>query len=508
MCVEDPLERTRRERDLYLRLLELGSHDEIEPFLREALGLVVETIGARLGYLEVSDGADDLGAGSWSIAHGLSDDAVERVRAVISTGIIAEALATGETIVTPSALHDPRFVDRESVRVQRIEAVLCAPVGTDVPHGVLYLQGRGGAGPFSDEDRVLAQVFARHLAPFVDRLIARHRSGGDPTVEMRTRLRADDVVGRSPALASLLREVALVAPLDVHVLLTGDSGTGKSHLARVIHDSGPRARGPFIELNCAALPESLIESELFGAAQGAHSTATKRVEGKVAGASGGTLLLDEIGELGIPAQAKILHLIQSREYYPLGSTKPLSADVRIIAATNLDLKAAVVERRFREDLFYRLEVLPIRVPSLAERRSDIADLVRFFALQASERHRLPRVEVSQRALRAAESAEWPGNVRQLAHAVEAAVIRAVGGRAGTVEPMHMFPEEIARDEDGSSGGDLSFQERTRRFQAGVLLEVLEAEKWNVVRAAERLDLGRSHVYALIRAFGLKRADAA
>src|SRR6185295_9638073 len=212
------------------------------------------------------------------------------------------------------------------------------------------------------------------------------------------------VVGRSQALATTLHQVALVAPLDVSVLLTGESGTGKSQLARVIHDNGARAAHPFVTVNCAALPESLIESELFGALQGAHSTATRRIDGKVAAAERGTLFLDEVGELSPAAQAKLLHLLHAREYHPLGGTKAIKANIRVIAATNADLQQAVTEKRFREDLFFRLHVLPIRVPTLAERREDIRELVLGFAAQACERHRLAQILPSPNALRAAETA--------------------------------------------------------------------------------------------------------
>src|SRR5262249_38798251 len=157
-----------------------------------------------------------------------------------------------------------------------------------------------------------------------------------------------NVVGRSPALAAVLHQAALLAPLDVHVLLTGETGTGKSQIARIIHDNGPRSRLPFVALNCAALPETLLESELFGALPGAHSTAARKIDGKVAAVEGGTLFLDEIGELAPPAQAKLLHLLQAKEYYPLGGTKPLRANVRVMAATNADLREAVAEHRFRE----------------------------------------------------------------------------------------------------------------------------------------------------------------
>jgi Nif-specific regulatory protein len=492
----------RRERDLYRRLLGLGAQTELRPLLAEALGLMVEVLGARLGYLELLDDTAPDKASRWSMAHGLTAAEIENVRAAVSQGIVAEALATGQTIATPSAFLDSRFQARESVRIGKIEAVLCTPIGQDPPVGVLYLQGRQGARPFTDEDRDIAEVFARQLAPLAHRLLVREQAGADSTQPLRTALRLDNVIGRSEALAVLLRQVALIAPLDVSVMLTGESGTGKTQIARVIHDNSPRAGRPFVELNCAALPEALFESELFGAFPGAHSTATKRIPGKVAAAEHGTLLLDEVGDLSLPVQAKLLHLLQSKQYYPLGATTPVPADVRVIAATNVDLEAAVAERRFREDLFYRLQVLPLRVPSLAERRSDIVELAPYFCAQACDDHALPRVTLSREALRAAEAAEWPGNVRQLAHAVEAAAIRAAGEGLARIERSHLFPS--AGKESDEATESLTFQEATRRFHARLLGNALEESGWNVMEVARRLDLARSHVYTLIRAVGLTR----
>jgi Nif-specific regulatory protein len=499
----DTLERLRRERDLYRRLLDLGAQRDLEPFLAEALALVVEVVAARCGYLELRAGDED--GAVFSMAQDCSAEDLETIRLVISRGIVAEAIATGRTVSTHSALLDPRFEARESVRVGRIEAVLCAPVGEDPPIGVVYLAGRAASGPWSDEDRERAERFARHIAPIAERLLALHseRERADPTRELRARLRLEGMVGRSPALAAVLRQAALVAPLDVHVLLTGDSGTGKSQLARVIHDNSPRAAGPFVELNCAALPEGLVESELYGAREGAHSMARHAMPGKVAAAEGGTLFLDEIGELPIPAQAKLLHLLQSREYHPLGAPRPERADVRVIAASNVDLEQAVADKRFREDLYYRLEVMPIRMPALAERREDVGELATYFCDSACGRHRLPRLALSRSALRAAEAAEWPGNVRQLAHAVEAAAIRAAGEGAARIEPRHLFPDAEPAEE-GAPESDPGFQEATRRFQSDLLRRTLEETSWNVTETARRLDLARSHVYNLIRAFGLER----
>jgi Nif-specific regulatory protein len=500
--VDGELERTRIERDLYLRLLHLGGHGEIKPFLTEALALIVDAIGARLAYLELQVDGSGSRSMRWFAAHGIAESEIEHVRTVISTGIIAEALATGNTIVTPSALLDPRFAERTSVRVGMIEAVLCAPIEVSSPLGVLYLQGHSGAGAFSEQHRATVELFARVVSPLAERLISRERSINDPTLDVRERIRCNGVIGRSDALAALLGQIALIAPLDVSVLLTGESGTGKSQVARIIHENSPRARAPFVELNCGALPEALIESELFGAMAGAHSTALRRMEGKVAAAEKGTLFLDEIGDLAQPSQAKLLQLLQSRQYYPLGSSRPVPADVRVIAATNVDLNAAVAERRFREDLFYRLQVLPLRMPSLAERRDDIPELAAYFCSAASDRHGLPKLEVSQNAARAAELADWPGNIRQLAHAMEAALIRATGEGARRIESQHVFPGSL-EDTIGDTSV-LTFQEATRRFQSRILRDSLDAHNWNVAQVAQRLDLARSHLYTLIRAFGLKR----
>jgi Nif-specific regulatory protein len=496
--------RLQQERDLYLRLLRLGDEQELEPFLREALALVVEVTGAHQAYLQIVDVDRDRTGDGWWIQHGFSESELARVRAGISSGIVAEALETGETVVTASALLDPRFRERDSVRVARIEAVLCVPIGRDPRIGVLYLQGRDAPGPFTDDGRASAELFARHLGPLAGRLLDEEwrRADTDATREIRARLRVDNVVGRSDVIAGVLRQVALVAPLDLSVLLTGETGTGKSQLARVIHDNSPRAGGAFIEVNCATLPENLVESELFGAMPGAHSTATRRIEGKVAAAAHGTLLLDEVGDLSLSAQAKLLQLLQSGEYFPLGASRPLRADVRVVAATNTDLAAAMAEHRFRDALYYRLHVLPIHVPSLAERRGDIPLLAAYFCTRASERHRLSRIGISPDASRALEAAEWPGNVRQLANAVEAATIRGAAAGARWIERAHIFPDTAT---NGSSpNGYPTFQEATRIFHTKLLRDVLEESGWNVVEAARRLDLARSHVYNLIRALGIER----
>ncbi|WP_437906561.1 sigma 54-interacting transcriptional regulator [Sorangium sp. So ce327] len=506
--------RVEKERDFYRKLLELGQTDEIEPFLSDALALIVEISGALRGYVELMSSPDDREPTFW-VAHGCEEKDVVEIRASFSRGVIAEALATGRTISTVSALLDPRFRTSKSVQKNRIEALICAPVGAVPPVGVVYLQDRAHKGPFPEDDRRRVEAFARHITPFADRLLLRRRRADevDSTLPLRRTLRAGGIVGRSGALADVLAQAAAAAPLDITVLLTGASGTGKTQLARVIHESSRRARGPFVELNCAALPEGLLESELFGALPGAHSTAGKKIEGKVAAAEGGTLFLDEIGELKPSGQAKLLQLLQSKEYYPLGGTRPVRADVRVLAATNLDLKVAVQRKEFREDLFYRLQVLPIRLPSLTERREDVALLSEHFCAETCKTHGFPRLQLSVDALCAVEAAEWSGNVRELGHAVEAAAIRAAAEGVAQIERRHLFPAAAgaSRSEKGAVAPveigpyrGLTFQEATRRFQAALLRDALEDNGWNVTDAAAKLDLARSHAYRLVRAFDLSR----
>ncbi|WP_438032338.1 sigma 54-interacting transcriptional regulator [Sorangium sp. So ce204] len=509
-----PSARVEKERDFYRMLLELGQADEIDPFLSDALALIVEISGALRGYIELMFAPDDREPAFW-VAHGCEDQDIAKIRAAFSRGVMAEAIATGRTISTVSALLDPRFRSSKSVQQNRIEALICAPVGSAPPVGVVYLQDRAQKGPFSEEARRHVEVFARHITPFADRLLLRRRRSdeADSTRLPRRTLRADDIVGRSRALAEMLAQVAAAAPLDVAVLLTGASGTGKTQLARVIHESSPRAHGPFVELNCAALPEGLLESELFGALPGAHSTAARKIEGKVAAAERGTLFLDEIGELKPYGQAKLLQLLQSKEYYPLGGARPVRADVRVIAATNIDLKVAVQRKEFREDLLYRLQVLPIRLPSLTERREDVALLSEHFCAKTCKAHGFSRLQLSVDALCAVEAAEWSGNVRELGHAVEAAAIRAAAEGVAQIERRHLFPAAAgaSRPEKGAVAPvevgpyrGLTFQEATRRFQAALLRDALEENGWNVTEAAAKLDLARSHAYRLVRAFDLSR----
>lgn len=504
-------QRIERERDLYRGMLELSTEDRPEDFIERALHLVVQIVGAHKGYLELTDPnnstspaseGEEEGSAHWWISAGWSEAELAKVRGDVSSGIIAHAIAGGQVLNVSSAFLDPRFRELKSVRKAQIEAVLCVPIGSSPPLGVVYLQGRDGKGPFPEETAVpVAKLFARHLVPLAQRLFARyHQDRPNPTRAFRKRMNLEQLVGSSDALARLLRDVESVARLDVSLLITGETGTGKSQLARIVHQNSARRDGPLVEVNCAAIPENLVESELFGAVAGGHSTATTKIVGKVAAAEGGTLFLDEVAELPPASQSKLLTLLQSKEYYPLGSSKVVVGNVRVIAATNADLAARIKDGTFRQDLYYRLQVLPLKIPSLRERRDDIKEIAQYYCNRVAQQHGLPRVTLSPGALAALARHPWPGNVRQLENAIVAGTIRAAQEDAQQVEVGHLFPEEGVLPESRPT----SFQEQTRRFQQTLLEKTLETEDWNIAATARMLDLTRAHVYNLIKQFGLSR----
>lgn len=467
----------------YRRLFDLNEGGE--PLLGEVLDALLELTGAREAFIEVRDRDRQ-----WNASHGCEPDRVDEIRETVSTGIIAHALDAGEVVTTASAVSDPRFDELESVKRNHIESVLCAPLGADASLGVLYLQG-GQLGRDTTTAKRHVRYFARAFGPLADRLLA--NPNGASSAAFRP------VLHSSRAMAKVVERCRFAAALEVQVLLTGPTGTGKTLLAECMHQASPRSDAPFVALNCAAIPEALLENELFGAGAGGHSAASTGVTGKVAAAEGGTLLLDEVGELSLPAQAKLLQLLQSRTYHRLGDPALHEADVRVLAATNEDLEQAVAERRFRADLLYRLDVLHVRVPPLEERPEDIVPLAKALLRRAAEKNGLEAKPLHGDARRALLERSWPGNVRELGNKLEAALVNAHLRNA-----LAIGVEDLQLLEVVPSGGSSDWAAATRRFQRRHLLSVLEESQWNISEAARRLSITRAHVYNLMREHGIDR----
>ena len=276
------------------------------------------------------------------------------------------------------------------------------------------------AGQSGAHHRECVELGARHLAPVVARLLLQERldDGDDPTRMLRAQLKLHNVIGRSEAMAAVFREVAIAARSAKTVLLTGQSGTGKTQIARVIHENSPRAKLRFVDITCGNIPDSLFLNQLFGYRKGAFTGAERDSPGLVAAAEHGTLFLDDIDSVGRDGQAGLLQLLQSKQYYPLGQTTPVQADVRIIAGSHVDLQAAVERGEFRQDLLFRLDVVTIRLPSLEERGGDIRHLAEGLCAEAWCTEGLAPRPLSGEALRGIETAKWPGNVRELEHRIE------------------------------------------------------------------------------------------
>ena len=289
------------------------------------------------------------------------------------------------------------------------------------------------------EDYLTAPVDMNRLLGSLRRIVERESDKPASVPAKRRRVGVSvpsNIIGSSPAIEHVRRLIDKVAPSDARVLITGENGTGKELVARSLHDKSPRSAAPFVEVNCAAIPSELIESELFGHERGAFTSAIKQRKGKFEQANGGTLFMDEIGDMSLSAQAKVLRALQESKISRVGSDKDLSVDVRVVAATNKDIRAEIAKGNFREDLYHRLSVILIKVPPLRERASDIRQLVEYFVQQiASEYHISPK-KVDEEAMRALASMQWSGNIRELRNVVERLMI--LSGERVTVEDVGMY----------------------------------------------------------------------
>jgi two-component system nitrogen regulation response regulator NtrX len=316
--------------------------------------------------------------------------------------------------------------------------------------------------------------------------------------------RKQTIVGESYVMRQLLEQVAMAAPTNGRVLIYGENGTGKELVARTIHGHSRRSRGPFIEVNCAAIPEELIESELFGHMRGSFTGATADRRGKFELADGGTLFLDEIGDMSLKTQAKVLRALQEQVVEPVGGTQSVKVDVRVIAATNKDLPVEIRAGRFREDLYFRLNVIPIFVPPLRERDNDVTLLAEHFIGEFSREYGRRPKHFDSGAATGLRSYRWPGNVRELRNVIERLMIM-VPGEMITLPNLAFLDRAGALAPEAAEATSLPLHEARDRFERDYILRALAANHGNISRTADALGVERSNLYRKMRGFGIAPA---
>ncbi len=342
-----------------------------------------------------------------------------------------------------------------------------------------------------DELKILVQKALRHQHLEAENRLLRERIGD--------RFDFANIIGRSPAMKNLFEILAMVAPTEATVLVTGESGTGKELIANAIHQNSPRRLNPFIKVNCAALPETLLESELFGHEKGAFTGAAARKQGRFRLAHTGSIFLDEIGEMSPATQAKILRVLQEREFEPLGGTAPVPVDTRIIAATNVDLEKAIEAGRFRTDLYYRLNVVAVEVPPLRERREDIPLLAEFFLRRYAEKNNRMIKGFTPRTLDTLMRYGWPGNVRELENLVERAVILVRGEMITPDELPDVLKEE---EGEGEPSAPMAPGRSLKEVEKEMILRTLEETGGNRTRAAQILGISRRTLQLKLKEYGV------
>jgi len=362
-------------------------------------------------------------------------------RLAVSQTVVDYVAARMRSVISADALSDPRFEPSESIAMQNINSVMCVPLTSKgKSQGVLYVDNRGRVERFEQDHLRLLTIIARQAATAIDNARSYSDLHREREELKRQVSRKYKIVGNSPALRGVLEQVEQVAHGDTTVLISGETGVGKELVARAIHDAGVRSNGPFTIVNCASMPESLLESELFGHEKGAFTGADRRRIGKFELANRGTLFLDEISEISPAIQTKLLRAVEQKEFDRVGGTRPLTVDVRIVAATNRNIEERVREGKFREDLYYRLAVVSLHVPPLRERREDIPLLAEYFLSILAPEIGRPAPTIGEAALELMTSYDWPGNIRELKNAMERAILL---GRSGVIEPDDLPPNIAA-----------------------------------------------------------------
>jgi len=470
----------------------LAQGQELDDLLGPTLRGLSERLGLTRATLALVDRAD--GMIRVEAAHGLTPSETRRIRWSTEEGITGKVVAEGRGRVVPRISDSSVFADKFGAREMGLDgAFLCVPLRSgDTVHGALSAWRPSPDAADLTADQQVLEVVAGLLEPAVER----HASRSLETLASTRQPR--DLVGRSKRMRDVYALVDQVADTPTTVLLRGESGTGKELIARALHDGGERARGPFVKVNCAALPAAIIESELFGHEAGSFTGALGRRKGRFELADGGTIFLDEIGDLAPETQIKLLRVLQEREFERVGSAEPLRVDVRVVAATSRDLEAMIADEQFRPDLYYRLNVFPIHLPPLRERRSDILLLADHFVEQFARAHGKVVRRIATPAIDLLMSYHWPGNVRELENCMERAVLLT----RDDVVMSHHLPPSLQGPADDGDGAAPGLQATLDAMERDLVLDALKAHRGNMAAAARALGISERKMGLRVGKYGI------
>jgi len=459
---------------------------ELDEVLGPVLRLLSEALGLGRGTLSLLD--EEGNQIRVEAAHGLTPAEVQRARLARGEGLTGQVIETGEPAAVLRISEAPRFLDWRGLRRSGEDlAFASVPLfGEDGRCiGALAACRANATAPQLALDTHTLVIVAALLAPLARRQPRMYTRQAPPSTRPEVRLQPDNLLGRSKAMRNVFELMGQVKDSETSVLLLGASGSGKELVAQALHQHGPRADRPFITVNCAALPEGVIESELFGHEKGSFTGALRQRKGRFERARTGTLFLDEIGDLSPAVQVKLLRVLQEGEFERVGGVELLRSDARIIAATSRNLEEMILDGRFRADLYYRLNVFPIRLPSLRERKADILLLSDHFILQSNRQHGRRVRRISTSAIDMLMAYHWPGNVRELENCIERAVLVA---DSDVIMGHHLPPTLQTAEASGTNIAASGLRQQVETFERELILDALKSARGNMAAAARQLQI--------------------
>jgi Nif-specific regulatory protein len=458
-----------------------------DTLIRETLDLIIKVIKAERGlFVKYDESTNDF---TIIAARNIEQENIEDISS-FSSGILQKVIDGKEPCLYHDVQNDPNISQFESIQIHNIKSILGVPIfHNDKVWGVLLVDSRINRKEFNEENLVFLDFFSNLVSLALDRIISFEELHNENLI-LKNQLQATrhipELIGESPAMQKLAQLIHKVASTEATVLLLGESGTGKELIAKAIHTLSSRKEKPYLAQFCGSIPDTLLESELFGYKKGAFTGANSDKKGLFEVATNGTFFLDEIADISVALQAKLLRVLQNKEIIRLGDTQVIKVDVRVIAATNKDLKQLSKEGKFREDLFYRLNVFPIKIPPLRERKGDIALLVNHFINKFTDKS----IHISPKALKLLEDYTWPGNVRQLENVIQRALILC--------DTDKILTEHIIIEEDSE---DISFTGTLREFEKIILIKRLKEYDGNRTSTAKSLGVSVRWVQLKLKEMG-------